>query len=415
MILQALNEYYGRMAREPNSGIPPYGFGEQGISFCLVLSADGLLRQVVDLRESGGKKAMPRTLVAPMLPSKRSIGVDPNFTWDNTGYVLGVDDKGKPERTKKTFEAFKTLHREILEGCGDEGLLALVRFLEDWSPDRFESLTGHEDMLGANLVFQLEGGEGRYLHERPRIQKAWQDRYRKRAGSRHGICLVTGEEADIAELHPEISGVAKAQSTGALLVSFNKESFDSYGKEKGLNSPVGERVAFAYTTAINFLLRNGSRQKIQVGDATVVFWAERDTPSENLLALLFNPPVEEEKLGGTNGPEDDPAMVARVREVLKAVRAGMSLGEVDTAIDPDVRYYILGLSPSEARLSVRFWNVSTFGQLVSRIGQHFADLAIERQCGHYDKDPEYPPLRCIALETAPWFWWSCSRPRGRVD
>jgi len=398
MILQALNEYYDRKACEPDSGIPPYGFGEQGISFCLVLSLDGRLRHVVDLRESGGKKAMPRRLAVPMLPSKRSSGVDSNFTWDNTGYVLGVDGKGKPERSEETFEAFKTLHREISEGCGDEGLLTLVRFLEDWSPDRFQSLTGYEDMVGANMVFRLEG-EARYLHERPQIRDAWQHQYRKRAGTIRGRCLVTGEEEFVAKLHPEISGVWNAQPTGALLVSFNQSSFESFGKEKGLNSPVGERAAFAYTTALNYLLRGRSRQKIQIGDATAVFWAERDTPTENLLALLFNPPVKEEKPGGSNGPEDDPATVARVREVLKAARAGMPLGEVDTAIDPDVRHYILGLSPSEARLSVRFWNVSTFGQLVSRLGRHFADLAIERQ---FDKDPEYPPLWCLVREVAPF-------------
>jgi len=106
MILNALNEYYERKAREPNSGIPPYGFGEQGISFCLVLSIDGHLLQVIDLRENDGRKVIPRTLVVPMLPSKRSSGVDSNFTWDNTGYVLGVDSKGKPERTAEAFNAF---------------------------------------------------------------------------------------------------------------------------------------------------------------------------------------------------------------------------------------------------------------------------------------------------------------------
>jgi len=397
MILQALNNYYERKAAEPGSDIPPYGFGVQKISFCLVLSEGGEVIATVDLRENQGKKHVPRALNAPMLPFKRAVGIAPNFTWDNTGYVLGVDGKGKVGRTLKTHDSFKELHRKVSQGAEDTGLRALSRFLDSWTPDRFSSLPQSEEILDTNVVFRLES-DLRFLHERPAVQQAWAQEYRRLAGTREGFCLATGRQALVASLHPDISGVSGAQSSGALLVSFNLPAFTSYGKEQSLNAPVGERAAFAYTTALNFLVRKGSRQKIRLGDATTVFWAERSTPAEDLLASLFDPPTGEAGKTDESGPSEDRATTALIHEVLSAAKAGRPIGTVDPALDPDVRFYILGLSPNNARLAVRFWNVSTFGQLVERLGRHFRDMGVERQ---FEGDPQYPPFWRILLETAP--------------
>ena len=397
MILQALNDYYERKAEEPGSDIPPYGFGVQKISFCLVLSKDGEITATVDLREDQGNKHVPRALNAPMLPFKRAVGIAPNFTWDNTGYVLGVDGKGKVGRTQKTHDSFKELHRKVSRDVEDAGLRALSRFLSSWTPECFPSLSQWEEMLDTNVVFRVDS-DLRYLHERPAIQQAWAQEYRRLAGTREGFCLATGREALVASLHPDISGVYRAQSSGALLVSFNLPAFTSYGREQSYNAPVSERAAFAYTTGLNFLLRKGSRQRVQLGDATTVFWAERSTPAEDLLAALFDPPAEDAAKTDESSPAEDRAATALIREVLSAAKAGRPIGEVDPTLEPDVRFYILGLSPNNARLAVRFWNVSTFGQLVERIGQHFRDMGVERQ---FEGDPEYPPFWRILLETAP--------------
>lgn len=76
------------------------------------------------------------------------------------------------------------------------------------------------------------------------------------------------ELAPIRKTHPLIKGVLGAQSSGASLVSFNGKAFESYGHEQDANASVGEYAAFAYTTALNTLHRR------QIGDATVVCWAE---------------------------------------------------------------------------------------------------------------------------------------------
>ena len=400
MILQALNDYYERKSREPSSQIPPYGFSEQRISFCFVLSKDGELLQAIDLRDGQGKKAKPKLLVVPLLPSKRANKVVSNFLWDKTGYVLGSGHPKSlakdPERFHKTFAEFCTLHREVGVAVRDEGLMSLLAFLEKWSPTRCAELDNWEEIQDENLVFRLEGDSG-YLHERAALRKVWASLYGKMAEGPEGTCLVTGKRQPITGLHPPIKGVG-SQTSGASLVSFNLAAFTSYRKEKSFNAPVSDSAAFAYTAGLNFLLRKGSRQRIQLGDSATVFWADRSTPAENLLAALFNPPGSDKASNSNDSAvKEDPTTTALVREILQAAKSGKPLGTIDPSLDPEVRFYVLGLSPNNARLAVRFWSVSTFGQLLERVGQYFRDLEIERQ---YPDDPESPPLWKVLLETA---------------
>jgi CRISPR-associated protein Csd1 len=178
--------------------------------------------------------------------------------------------------------------------------------------------------------------------------------------------------APVARLHPAIKGVNGAQSSGAAIVSFNLDAFTSYSKTQGDNAPVSELAAFGYTTALNYLLRRGedNRQRLQVGDATVVFWAEaadgqQASAAEDLLATLLNPPA------------DDASEAARLRAVLQRIAKGRPVADLAPNLEPGTRMYVLGLAPNKSRLSLCFWQVDTLGVLASRIAQHADDLHLE--------------------------------------
>jgi CRISPR-associated protein Csd1 len=83
---------------------------------------------------------------------------------------------------------------------------------------------------------------------------------------------------------------------------------------------------------------------------------------------------------------------AELRRTLEAVREGKPL----QGIDPDIKFYILGLSPNAARIAVRFWYVCTVGQLEERIGQHFRDLRIQKS---FDSEPDFPGVWRLLRET----------------
>ncbi|MBG0791334.1 MAG: type I-C CRISPR-associated protein Cas8c/Csd1 [Desulfovibrionaceae bacterium] len=380
MILQALTDYYERLSADPKADVPEFGFGRQGVHFALPLNRDGgLAGRPLDLRDEKGRA---RRIEVPG-PMVRTVGVVPNFAWDNTGYVLGADGKGKPARTAETHAAFKMLATEVLGGVDDEGASALLAFLEGWDPLEAEALPGWEDMLGLNLVFMLDGEPG-FLHDRPAFRQAWLRHLEACEGGEKGMCLVTGQVAPIPLTHAKIKGVIGAQTSGASLVSFNFDAAKSFGKEQNLNAPVSERAAFAYAAALNHLLAPESKRKLRVGETTVVFWT--GAPGEAEAFFNF-------AMGGKQAEDTD--LVQRMEGYLSAVAQGKYPEELGDAKAP---FYLLGLSPNAARLSVRFWHVGTVGGMAENLGKHYRALALQRR---FDSDPEHPSPWQLLRELAP--------------
>lgn len=394
MILQALNHYYERMANVPDSGMSPFGTSIENISFALVLAADGRLQEVEDLRVREGSKLYPRKMAVPAAETRTS-GVKANFLWDKAAYVLGADGDGPTEKNTLRHEAFKEQLQTVANDIDSREMIAVLNFVAVWDREAAETIIGRyhawEDVCNANLVFRLEGVPG-FIHDQLLVQKAWIEHKQQAEVVSRVQCLVSGEQdAPLARVHTPIKGVRGGQTSGGYIVSFNASAFVSYGKDK---ADVAEKSAFAYTTALNALLTSKSRQKVYVGDTTVVFWAECASPAETFFADLFDPPVE---ATSETGSVDDQQTTSKIRGVLQAVRAGGRVMDVVPDLDESVQFYILGLAPNAARLSIRFWQVNRLGDVLHRVGKHFEQLAIVPQ---FASEPEFPPLWRLLCQTA---------------
>jgi len=384
--LNELCRFYGRMIRDPASRMPPEGMTAEQISFALVISEEGELVKVEDLRDSEGRP------VRRFVPAsfKRSSNIASNFLWDNTGYVLGVDGKGEAKRSVQTAEAFRSLHKKLLADSESIHAKALLAFLDNWQEEKFETLESRDALRDSNVVFRLKG-DASFLHEIDAMKDIWLD-FLNAAGetSEQGICLISGKQGDIALTHPAIKGVVGAQSSGAALVSFNCPSFTSYGKEQNANAPVSKDAARAYTSALNYLLQKEHRQMVRIGDTSMVFWADKASPVEKLFGSFFDfEPV--------SGSEQDKEQVERLKGILLALRKGMPLNEADKDLERGARFYVLGLAPNAARLSVRFWLTDTLEVLLRHVDRWYEDLSIERQ--FLDSEREFPPLWLLLVRT----------------
>ncbi|OSI09256.1 type I-C CRISPR-associated protein Cas8c/Csd1 [Neisseria zoodegmatis] len=393
MILTALARYYRRLAAENdvagNPKVPPYGFSEEKIGWVLVLDADGLLVDVVQHFTTEGKKPQPRLMSVPKTGGSNSNSIKPNFLWGNTQYILGVTKKETKDkdRTNRCFSSFREYHFRLLEKEQDKGLLALSRFLERWQPEQFAHPPCLPDMLDANVVFKLDGAHG-YIHQCEAAQSLWVNHLQSDEAEQ-GLCLVSGEQAPIARTHPVIKGVEGGEKSGGMIISFNKESFTSFGKEQGANAPVSEVSAFAYTTALNYLLRRENGHCLTIGDASTVFWAEAATPEQAEAAEGF--------FAAAMTPPDDEQENQKIFDVLAQVVKGRPLREIDPNLDDQTRFYILGLAPNASRISIRFWLDTTFGKLAENIKKHRDDLSINPPV--WGAKP--PSVWRILLETTP--------------
>ncbi|MBI5780407.1 MAG: type I-C CRISPR-associated protein Cas8c/Csd1 [Rhodocyclales bacterium] len=386
MILQALDAYYRRKQADPDPAkrLPPYGFEEKEIPFILEIAHDGTLVQISDTRSDSGKKKTATRFLVPQAVKKTS-GVAANLLWDTAEYVLGVDTRGNPERVAQQHEAFRARIEALPEAVKtDPGVAAVRAFLARLDPDRlderFASFPCWEEIKRINpyLSFRLHG-DVELVCQRVAVTAVAGDVGEEE--TQEGVCLVRGEPADLARLHPPIKGLRYAQTSGANIVSFNLGAFNSWGKSQGANAPVGKPAAFAYTTALNHLLAEESRQHVQVGDTAIVFWAEEPHELEERLTDLFGEPVR-----------DDPdRQTEAVRAIYEALQRGkFAVGEDDT------RFYVLGLAPNAARIAIRFFESGTAMALAQRIRQHFEDISIV----HGPNEPRYLSLFRLLVSLA---------------
>lgn len=377
MILHALTQFYDRKSKEPDCHLPLVGFSVEKIHFSLVLNSNGQLVQVLDLRERDGRRTIPRLSIVPK-GAKKSVNIAANFLWGSTSYVLGADEKKRPERTADCHEAFKGLHKDLLVNSNDKAAEAVLKFLEMWRPSGAPALDLWQDMLSGNLVFQLDGERG-FVHERDKVKAVWEDHFGAKETQDIGACLIDGEYAPIARLHPSIKGVRGAQSSGAAIVSFNLEAFCSYNKTQNYNAPVSEVHTHQYSSALNELLRE-TGNRISIGDSTTVFWTERESPVEGYFGLILNP---------SDVAASDNKEIATFLDTIRD-------GKFPAGVDPDIKFYILGLSPNTSRLSVRFWFVDTVKEISEKLVQHFRNLDIIKS---FDSDPDYPGIWQLLQET----------------
>ena len=386
MILQALVEHYEDLAAQGKLARP--GWSNANISYALYINDAGELEQVASLKnevERGKKKVLaPRTMSLPA-PVKRSSGVASNFLWDNSSYILGTDEKGKPQRSLECFAACKTLHHQILDGVDSPPAQAVLAFFDCWDPAKAREhpvlADKLEDILaGANLVFHYQGG---FLQDDALVRSAWQRYYDAAGDGPELVCLVTGKKGTVEAVHPSIKGLAGAQSSGAALVSFNGGAFCSYGKEQSFNAPTSKYAAFAYTSALNHLLAD--REYVgRIGDTTVLFWAsggQRAYQSFSMASLFGAPSTY---------------AVSDLQKIALDLCQGRSVLFEETQLDPNTTFYILGLSPNAARLSVRFFLKNSFGEFVRNIQAHQERLEIVRPA--FDKF-EILPLWKLLDET----------------
>jgi len=386
-VLQALARHHDRLVRAREA--PSYGFSREPISYALAISPEGSLVDVAPLLDTSGRTPRSTPHDVPQ-PVKRTSGVASNFLWDKTAYVFGVKrdtDTRQLVSAPREHAAFLKLHADLLAETDDAALQALRRFLEQWTACSYAFLPNADGMLDQNIVFRLDG-ELSFIHERAEARDIWIRHLSEQQGA-EGLCLVNGSTGSLARLHAPIKGVGGAQSSGAAVVSFNKHAFESFGKKQGANAPISEQAAFAYATALNALLARDSRRRIQIGDATTVFWAEatggEDTANaaEELFAMLAKPPT-------ATGKE------ATIADILSAIGSGRPLADAVPGVDEQIRFHILGLSPNAARLSIRYWHTDTLGAIARRIVEHWRDMRMEPLPW---RTP--PAVWCMLAETAP--------------
>ena len=374
MILQALYDYYQRKAADPESNIAPNGFERKEIPFIIVIDNEGNFINLEDTRSGEGKQKRAKSFLVIKTKSRTGSKASEtaNVFWDHWGYILGQPkdetDKAKEDAKKQnyTFVAqVKLISEKYPENSQFE---AVCKFYEQ--AENIPKLLEHENwkecykIPGCNLSFRIAGefdivAEHNDLHKE--VDAANVPNEEEQTQTAEGVCLITGKKLPIAILHSATS--LPGGKSGGKIVGFQKNSgYDSYYKEQGMNAPISKKAEDAYTTALNVLLGRDSKNKFKIADTSVLFWAQQETDFENHFSFFFSAP-----------PKDDPDQ--NIREV-KALFESIHSGKFNT--EGNTQFYILGLAPNAARISIRFWKTGKVADFATNIAKHFEDLEIVR-------------------------------------
>ena len=396
MILQALVKYYETLVK--NGKLAPIGWGTENVSYSIEIDIDGNICGIVSRKQLDDEtgKSSPQKMIVPVHKGRSGTNPKPYFLCDNVAYMLGIikmpqnEEESKKAHEKATayLKAAAKYHIELLQKIDEPCAVALRNFFLKWDPSdekSVEVLNQYMDLLlkNENVIFSYNGED---IHRNPEIERLWNEYCSEddiSSDEDEKICMITGKKDMPAITHIPIKGIWGANPSGARLVSFDKGSpaYTSFEKEQGLNAPIGNKAMFAYTTALNYLieksdkrqcLSNAAGNKKTNKEITYLVWAESGEKKYEDLYTQF--------LFGGSYHEDE------LKKMVIKICRGESFIFDEKYIDVNEKFYVLGLSPNNARISVRFFKCNSFGNMIKNIQLHQERLRIEKNGKKLDRN-----------------------------
>ncbi|MDW8305426.1 MAG: type I-C CRISPR-associated protein Cas8c/Csd1 [Acidobacteriota bacterium] len=396
MLLRALCEFYSRA--KSNGLIEDPAFNKKFVRWVIPLDLEGNvlggLIENPEPKKGGSLLSVPRT-------SRPKVGGGvAEFLCDGIEAVFGLpqdpskkESKNQQENRQKKTEDFW----EQIENCYEETKSPLIDailksrekikdFLRWGKLDEKEKETwliktsdGTEAKFknGDIFTFQVNGS---LVVNKEELRAYWRKQYEKeiaesKKDAEVGVCLATGQEnvAIQASHLPKIQGVPGATSTGATLVSFDKDAFRSYGFEQSYNAPVSFEAVEAYTNAMNYLLQD-RKHHLRIGNTAILFWAEKSEEASDIFSELFESPNEE---------------VIR-RFLSQPLRGTSDYGDFE-----DEQFYSVTINGNAGRIIVRDWIQIPVSSARQNFRKWFEDLQIIPLKSH--AEDKIPPLSLFRL------------------
>jgi CRISPR-associated protein Csd1 len=352
MMLQALMAYAEREGFDPD-------FRKAAVRWRIPLDSNGKwLGSVIPLLEDpNAQRPSPKKLIRPFSRSDDVGHGQAYFLCDNLERALAYPIADNPEKTesrKVNFAFFKGLLREATEACPDEAarLRAVLSFLDH----NEEVKRVHQSLRDAgcktieNVDFEVASQP---LLDSQSLQAWWR---RKREAERQQVSgalvmsLASGKMVLPVLIAGKIMGIPGAPPAGANLMSFDKDSFRSFGLDKTLNAPVSFTEDTKITGALNKLIERSYRLE----DTLHLHWT-RD-PDKDPFDLLET--------------ADEAAVAQLLHSPMKGTpSSGLAAN----------KYYLLSLSGNGGRIVVRDWLESTVPEVEANVRNWFDHLTIANE------------------------------------
>lgn len=321
------------------------------------------------------------------------------FGTDNPRFVLGFaekpEDAGNAEKAKRDMPAFAALIEQAATTVPGNAEFAAARTfyarLDQVGAAR-EAAHAQKAKDGDRMAIAVTTSQNVPVFASDAGRKFWRDyRNEQDAAKKEAdavLCLSCGATRPPVATAEKLMGVPDGQPSGTSLVSFDKDAFQSLGWDQNKNAPVCRECSFAYTQALNHLLKRGShagpggkaaRTRIDLGGLAYLFWADGGGES-SFIDDLFDQP--------------DPQQAAKT---LAAARSGTF-----PAHAPDERLFSVGLRGNGGRAVIVDWFDVLLAEAYANIVRWFDDLQVRLSRDEVEKGQTYS--RTGDLSRPPRLW-----------
>jgi CRISPR-associated protein Csd1 len=357
MMLQALIAYAERKQ------LGDADFEAVGVRWLIPLDLHGRLAGgPIPLAENpDDRKPRPKQFARPFTsPNELNQGTKSHFLCDTLERATLFLDPKTPEKTEAR-QAQHAYFQKLIEEAADRPepsvqLLSVLTFLRNAQAidELHRQLASAKAKPSDTATFAVDGVN---LLDAADLKNFWRNRRRRLAAGgksrERRVCVATGDLAETLDTTEKIRGVPGGLATGTNLISFDKDSFCSFGLEQAQNAALSAPAELKIRSALNELVASGLR----IQDTVHLHWTRKPIEYDpfDLLATA-----------------DEKAVAA----LLSSVRSGQQ----PIAFDANA-YYALSLSGNGARVVVRDWLESTVPEVQRHVAEWFQDLGIVPQDG----------------------------------
>lgn len=349
IILESLVDFHEAQLRDK---VLRDGWETANLSFGLDLTRDGHVSGLIDLRDETEKgKKVPAHAEMPAR-YKRGVKIRPNAFVDTSTYILGRAEKKDEEtqhdidRQAACFAASGEFHRKLLVGCDSPAAEAVLLYFALNTPEHLAADAALADNY--ELLISSDGGnialcfEGMPIYLYPEIAEKWDEYFAAQMEpdeEPNGVSIISGKLCVIARTHPAVRHMAGGLFTGNSLCSANLPCFCHYGYKQGENYPCSNTEAFAYTSALNYLVQHKEHCVVLDNVSVLLYSRSRGLCGNNakfIRACLG--------LSGDGG-------YAVSDKDLQCLTLGRELSWNGGTIVPDEKMSVLMLVPNYARIA----------------------------------------------------------------
>ncbi len=361
MLIQKLVEY---AKAEGLAGADPY-FESKPVRWLVEIQPDGSFVQLLRL----GDDKRGRDYDVPKKVGGNAGGVA-TFATDNPRFVLGyTEDAANATKAARDLPAFVALINNAADqDAGNAEFAAARAFYADPPQVAAACAKAAAEKVkdGDRLALSVTTAQNIPIFDSDAGRRFWRS-YRKaqdaaRKEESAVLCLSCGEVKPPVATSEKLMGVPDGQPSGTALVSFDKDAFQSFGWDQNKNAPVCRDCSFAYTSALNQLLKRGihegaggkaQRTRIDLAGVAYIFWLQSGSAG-SFIDDWFE--------------QRDPEEAERV---LTAARAGRyPVGTIGDCL------YAVGLRGNGGRAVIVDWFEVTLADAYANAVRWFDDLQI---------------------------------------